>query len=226
MTSTEKNIKFKTISQTVVAAATKASEQLKQKTPPPAILVVENEADSTLVVASYNGQLGIYCITNKGSRILHLVPVDKYRALLFDECQNIHVVILSKLLKCTFVRSSGCSILLRISLIGALEFFKCKQSDVTLEESLNLVQVNSCDRIRFFHGPECLRPVLYVINLSVDVSCAHQGGNEIILVNTFDNLLNQRVVTVQTNTTNTPPLLAGGTLPIYIQEIGQMLFCD
>jgi len=118
------------------------------------------------------------------------------------------------------------SILLRISLIGALEFFKCKQSDVTLEESLNLVQVNSCDRIRFFHGPECLRPVLYVINLSVDVSCAHQGGNEIILVNTFDNLLNQRVVTVQTNTTNTPPLLAGGTLPIYIQEIGQMLFCD
>ena len=224
MASTKKNIKFKTISQTVIAAAAKASEQLKQKTPPPSILVVENEADSTLVVASYNGQLGVYCITNEGSRVLHLVPVDKYRALLFDECQNIHVVILSKLLKCSFVRSSGCSVVLRISLIGALEFFKCKQSDVTLEEPLNLVQVNSCDRIRFFHGPECLRPVLYVINLSVDISCA-RGGNEIILVNTFDNLLNQRVVTVHTNT-NTPPILTGETLPVYIQEISQMLFWD
>jgi len=225
MTSTEKNIKFKTISKTVVAAAAKASEQLKQKTPPPSILVVENEADSTLVVASYNGQLGVYCITNEVLRVLHLVPVDKYRALLFDECHNIHVVILSKLLKCSFVRSSGCSVVLRISLIGALEFFKCKQSDVTLEEPLNIVQVNSCDRIRFFHGPECLRPVLYVINLSVDISCVPQGDNEIILVNTFDNLLNQRVVTVQTNT-NTPPILTGGTLHVYIQEISQMLFWD
>lgn len=221
-TSSDNNIKFETISQTVIDAAVKASAQLKQKTPPPSILVVENESNSTLVVASYNGQLGIYCIANGDSRILHLVPLDKYRALLFDECQNVHVVILSKLLKCSFVRSSGCSVLLRISLIGALEFFKCKQSDVTLEESPNLVQVNSCDRIRFFHGADCLRPVLYVINLSVDISCA-QGDNEIILVNTFDNLLNQRVVTVQTNN-NIPPILAGGTLPVYIQNISQMLF--
>ena len=225
MASTEKNIKFKTISQTVINAAAKASEQLKRKTPPPSILVVENEHNSTLIVVSYNGQLGVYRIGNRDSQVLHLVPLDKYRALLFDECQNVHVVILSKLLKCSFVRSSGCSVLLRISLIGALEFFKCKQSDVTLEEPLNLVQVNSCDRIRFFHGPECLSPVLYVINLSVDISCT-QGDNEIILVNTFDNLLNQKVVTVQTNNNNTSPVLTGGILPVYIQEISQMLFWE
>ena len=225
MTSTEKNIKFKTITQTIINAAAKASEQLKRKTPPPSILVVENEHNSTLIVVSYNGQLGVYRIGNRDSQVLHLVPLDKYRALLFDECQNVHVVILSKLLKCSFVRSSGCSILLRISLIGALEFFKCKQSDVTLEEPLNLVQVNSCDRIRFFHGPECRSPVLYVINLSVDISCT-QGDNEIILVNTFDNLLNQRVVTVQTNNNTSPNFVSGGTLPVYIQEISQMLFWE
>ena len=55
MTSTEKNIKFKTITQTIINAAAKASEQLKQKKPPPSILVVENENNSTLSVASYNG---------------------------------------------------------------------------------------------------------------------------------------------------------------------------
>ena len=224
MTSIGTNITFKPISQTVLEAAAKASAQLKQQTPPPPILVVENETNSTLIVASYDGQLGVYSISNETSRVLHLVSMDKYRALLFEECENIHVVILSKLLKCTFVRSSGCSILLRTTLIGSLEFFKCKQSDATLEKHLNLVQVNSCDRIRFFHGPECLRPVLYVINLSVDISCA-QGNNEIILANTFDNLLNQRVVTVQTNP-DTTPILSGGTFPIYIQEIGQMLFGD
>ena len=43
MASAEKNIKFETISQTVINAAAKASEQLKRKTPPPSILVVENE---------------------------------------------------------------------------------------------------------------------------------------------------------------------------------------
>jgi len=223
MTSTEKNIKVKTIFQTVSDAAEKASIQLKQKTPPPSILVVENELNCTLVVALYQNKLGVYRIGESDSQILHLVPGDKYRALLFDECQNVHVIILSKLLKCSFVRASGCSVLLRIPLIGALEFYKCKQSDITLHQPLNLVQVNSCDRIRFFHEEECLDPVLYVINLSIDISCA-RGGNEIILVNTFDNLLNQRIVTVQTKNNNTPPILTGGTLPVYIQEISQILF--
>ena len=182
----------KSVSQTVLAAAAaQASKQLKQKAPPLPILVVENETNSTLIVASYEGQLGVYSISNGSSRVLHLVALDKYRALLFEECENIRVFILSKLLKCTFVRSSGCSIFLRTALIGALELFKCKQSDATLEKPLDLVQVNSCDRVRFFHGPECLTPVLYVINLSVDISCAQGGRNEIILVNTFDNLLNQ-----------------------------------
>ena len=225
MTSIEKNIKVKTISQTVSEAAEKASEQLKQKTPLPSILVVENELNCTLIVASYQNQLGVYRLGENDSKILHLVPGDKYRALLFDECQNVQVVILSKLLKCSFVRASGCSVLLRIPLIGALEFFKCKQSDITLQKPLNLVQVNSCNRIRFFHGDECLEPVLYVINLSIDISCA-RGGNEIILVNTFDNLLNQRIMTVQTTDTNTPPVVEGGVLPVYIQEISQMLFWD
>ena len=139
MTSIEKNIKVKTISQTVSDAAEKAAEQLKQKTPLPSILVVENELNCTLIVASYQNQLGVYRIGENDSQILHLVPGDKYRALLFDECQNVQVVILSKLLKCSFVRASGCSVLFRIPLIGALEFFKCKQSDITLQKPLNLV---------------------------------------------------------------------------------------
>ena len=225
MTSIDTNINVKKISQTVSDAADKAAEQLKQKTPLPSILIVENEYNCTLLVASHQNQLGVYRIDEAGAKMLHLVPGDKYRALLFEECRDVNVVVLSKLLKCSFVRASGCSILICSLLIGALEFFKCKQSDVTLQQPLNLVQVNSCDRIRFFHGDECLEPVLYVINLSMDISCAWRE-NEIILVNTFDNLLNQRIVTVHTTDTNGPPILEGGVLPVYIQEISQMLFWD
>ncbi len=225
MTPLGKTIQTKTLSQTVSEAAEKASEQLEQKTPLPSILVVEHEHDCTLVVATYQNRLGVYRLDENDLQLLHLVPGNKYRAILFDKCQNVNVIILSKLLKCSFVRASGCSVVIRIPLIGALEFFKCKQSDVTLQKPLNLVQVNSSNRIRFFHGEGCLEPVLYVINLSMDISCA-QGENEIILVNTFDNLLNQRIVTVQTTDTNTPPVLEGGVLPVYIQEISQMLFWD
>jgi hypothetical protein len=219
------SIVTKTVSQTISEAAEKAAEQLKQKTPLPSILVVEHELNCTLLVASYQNRLGVYRIDDAGATVLHLVSGDKYRALLFDECRNVNVVILSKLLKCSFVRASGCSVTLRSPLIGALEFFKSKQSDITLHKPLNLVQVNSCNRIRFFHGDECFDPVLYVINLSIDISCA-RGGNEIILVNTFDNLLNQRIMTVQTTDTNIPPVIEGGVLPVYIQEISQMLFWD
>ena len=76
-------IKCKTITQTVIDAAATASQQLEQKTPLP-ILVVENENNSTLIVAPYNGQLGIYRIVRGSSQILYLVPLDKYSALLFD----------------------------------------------------------------------------------------------------------------------------------------------
>ncbi len=206
------------ISKIVLDTATaQASEKLKQQSPPLPILVVENERGATLIIVSREGKLGVYSLSGSSFKVLHHVALDKYRALLFEGCRDIRVFVLSKLLKCTFVRSSGCSIFFRTTLIGALEFFKCKQSDATLEKSLALVQVNSCDRIRFFHGPNCVNPVLYVINLSMDISCA-----DTILVNTFDNLLTQRAVSVQT--TGGPPILAGGSFPIYIQEISPLLF--
>ncbi len=191
--------------QKTVDAATDAARDAADALQPPAdILVVEDEKSAALVVHVVADTLVVYRVPMPfdpaAKHEIIAEPVDKYRAVLFQNCHGVNIFVLTKLLKCSFVECVGCTVTVGTDMIGAAEFYKCKQCDVTFNALVNVVQVGSCSRVRFIHAEACASEVMYALNISLDISCAILVGARIareeIIANTFENLTTQRIVCV------------------------------
>jgi hypothetical protein len=72
------------------------------------------------------------------------IPHDSYRYLYFDELVGCRIFIKSKLLRCMFRCCTECQISIREPIIGMVECFKCKQTNI-------VIRVKSFESSKSFH---------------------------------------------------------------------------
>jgi hypothetical protein len=76
-----------------------------------------------------------------------LEPIDKYKMLVFEYCDDLDIVVEYKLLKIIFIRSNNITIHGLKPLIGSIDLFKTKDVNITIDHNIPYIDIEQSSGI-------------------------------------------------------------------------------
>ena len=117
-------------------------------------------------------KLVIYRNTDSEDSPLFEIDTDKFHHVQFSSLEDCRVFILTKTVRIFFMRCNNCQVSVRRPLISALEFFKCKNLQLSIRINsentpIPLVLIEDCSKVDIYQSNEEL---VYIIKVCVDIT--------------------------------------------------------
>ncbi len=161
------------VAQSLKEAAIRLKKQMETVEPPHPVIEIKGETGCCITVKERGNFLVIY--KNSDDVPLYMVGKPVFHHIQFTSLTDCRIFILIKMVRVFFFKCTGCQFSIRAPLIGALEFYKCKSSNVNIriectdpsERPIPLVMVEECRNFGIYQSNQEL---VYVVTLCVDIT--------------------------------------------------------
>jgi hypothetical protein len=120
--------------------------------------------------------LVIFRNTDSEDNPLFKIDTDKFHHVQFSSLEDCRVFVLTKTVRVFFMRCTNCQVSVRKPLLGALEFFKCKNLQLNIripetpeitESLIPVVSIEDCNKVDIYQSN---KELFYVIKLCIDIT--------------------------------------------------------
>ncbi len=126
------------ISRSLKEAALRLKKEMEYVEPPRPVIEIKGETGQCIVVKELEDPAGsktylvIYRNSDSTGDFLYKVEKSLFRHVQFTSLSDCRVFVLAKMVRVFFMRCEGCQFSIRSPLIGPLEFYKCKNSHLSI----------------------------------------------------------------------------------------------
>jgi len=166
------------ISKKLEEAVQRLKQELEEEEfePPHPVIEIKKQRNQCIVVKEVESdklkKLVIYRNADSEDDPLFEIDTNKFHHVQFSSLEDCRVFVLTKTVRVFFMRCNNCQVSVRRPLISALEFFKCKNLQLSIridteDTPIPLVLIEDCSKVDIYQSN---KELFYVIKTCVDIT--------------------------------------------------------